>query len=99
MILVKKYIFTIYANDLYSYSVPDKPSNLSVAWVTDSMMELSWSEPLKPNGKLEGYRIFYMQNNFTDVVTVKSPTEHMKFALMNLGMFIFSFIISRFPIN
>ncbi|OXA53024.1 Tyrosine-protein phosphatase 99A [Folsomia candida] len=70
-----------------SDKVPDKPSNLSVAWVTDSMMELSWSEPLKPNGKLEGYRIFYMQNNFTDVVTVKSPTEHMKFALMNLAAY------------
>jgi len=50
-------------------------------------MELSWAPPGKPNGKLEGYRIYYMQNNFTDVVTVKQPVEHMKFALTDLGLY------------
>ncbi|CAG7827206.1 unnamed protein product, partial [Allacma fusca] len=50
-------------------------------------MELSWFEPTKPNGKLEGYRIYYMQNNFTDVVTVKETLPHMKFALQDLEAF------------
>ncbi|ODN00699.1 Tyrosine-protein phosphatase 99A [Orchesella cincta] len=64
--------------------VPEKPRNVTVTWVTDSMMELSWSEPAKPNGKIEGYRIYYMWRNFTEVETVKQPLEHMKFALSGL---------------
>ena len=62
--------------------------NVSVRWVTDSMMDLAWSRPSMPNGKLEGYRIFYMQKNFTDVVTVKPPPPNMTFALTNLGEFL-----------
>lgn len=59
--------------------------NISVRWVTDSMMDLAWALPISPNGKLEGYRIFYMQRNFTDVVTVKPPPINLTFTLHNLG--------------
>lgn len=59
--------------------------NLSIHWVTDSKMHLSWADPARPNGKLEGYRIFYMQKNFTDVVTVKPPPPNMTFSLSGLG--------------
>lgn len=66
-------------------TVPTRPENVSLLWVTDSMMELSWLEPERPNGKLEGFRIYYMQNNFTDVVTTKQTLPHMKFTLENLS--------------
>lgn len=69
----------------FALLVPEKPRNVNVTWVTDSMMELSWQEPAKPNGKIDGYRIYYMWRNFTEVKTVKQPLEHMKFAVSNLG--------------
>lgn len=73
---------------MHWFIVPEKPRNVTVTWVTDSMMELSWQEPSKPNGKIDGYRIYYMWRNFTEVETVKQPLEHMKFALSGLGKII-----------
>ncbi|XP_078047953.1 putative receptor-type tyrosine-protein phosphatase mosPTP-1 isoform X2 [Augochlora pura] len=51
---------------------PTKPLNLSSHDITSTTIELSWSEPERANGIITGYRIYYMQANYTDVQTYKT---------------------------
>lgn len=56
-------------------------------------MELSWHEPENKNGLVNGYRIFYMHSNFTDVNSLKTnnesteSTETIEFLLNNLSKY------------
>ena len=48
------------------------PLNVRAVEITNSSVRLRWSRPLRPNGRVLGYRLYHMRNNnFTDVVTVK----------------------------
>ncbi|XP_023290155.1 tyrosine-protein phosphatase 99A [Orussus abietinus] len=56
--------------------VPSRPLNLTAHGVTSSSIELSWQEPENVNGVIEGYRVYYMHSNFTDVKTHKDDKAH-----------------------
>ncbi|KAB0798293.1 hypothetical protein PPYR_09286 [Photinus pyralis] len=49
--------------------VPSKPLNITVLGVTSTSVYLSWSEPLRANGPIDGYRIYFMHANLTGVQT------------------------------
>ncbi len=67
--------------------VPSRPSNVSYSSVTNSSVLLGWQRPRHPNGLVQGYRIYYMHKNFTDVRTVREPAqqEAMQHLLDGLG--------------
>ena len=66
-------------------SVPSHPENVSTGGVTNSSVVLYWNEPVHPNGIIEGYRLYFMHKNFTDVRTIRQPTEKMEYFLTGLG--------------
>lgn len=39
--------------------------------MTSDTISLSWEEPEKANGAIEGYRVYFMYANFTDVQSLK----------------------------
>ncbi len=48
------------------------PLNVRAVWVGNDSVRLRWTRPLRPNGAVLGYRLYFMANdNFTDVVTVR----------------------------
>ena len=85
LILAEYDLFDWLIWDLCLLSVPGKPVNVSVGEVNDSSIELSWAEPLNPNGVIKGYRIYFMRKNFTDVQTVRGADPAQKFILTELG--------------
>eukprot|EP00094_Tigriopus_californicus_P012020 TCALIF_11614-PA protein Name:"Similar to Ptp99A Tyrosine-protein phosphatase 99A (Drosophila melanogaster)" AED:0.07 eAED:0.07 QI:0/0.7/0.45/0.81/1/1/11/539/1209 len=65
--------------------VPSMPLNVSMDEVTNSSLRLHWRQPSHPNGIIQGYRLYYMQTNFTDVRTVRNPRSSMDFTLNGLA--------------
>jgi len=61
------------------------PVNVSMRGVTNSSVRVLWRQPSHPNGIIQGYRLYYMQSNFTDVKTVRDPQENMNFLLEGLS--------------
>ncbi|KAJ8955434.1 hypothetical protein NQ318_003533 [Aromia moschata] len=51
------------------FAVPGKPTNLTVLDFTSSSIYLQWANPLKKNGMIEGYRVYYITNNITKPLT------------------------------
>ncbi|XP_071054817.1 putative receptor-type tyrosine-protein phosphatase mosPTP-1 isoform X3 [Onthophagus taurus] len=47
--------------------VPSKPLNVSVVDVTANSISLRWKEPDHTNGAIQGYRVYFMNGNLTDV--------------------------------
>jgi hypothetical protein len=43
------------------------------------------SQPEEVNGVITGYRLYYMHNNFTDVVTIHSSAPQMQHTLSSLS--------------
>ena len=67
-------------------AVPSMPVGVRVTHITNSSIRLNWNPPLSPNGKLLGYRLYFMKNdNFTDVVTVRMGGEKLDYTLKALG--------------
>ncbi len=60
------------------------PVNVSMREVTNTTVRVTWHRPKKPNGIIQGYRMYFMQQNFTDVETVRDPQEKMEFYLTGL---------------
>ncbi|XP_059092018.1 tyrosine-protein phosphatase 99A-like [Tigriopus californicus] len=56
---------------------PSSPRNVRLLSVTDSSFQVSWWEPARANGILQGYRIYYLHNNVTSVQTVKDNKSAM----------------------
>ena len=52
-------------------SVPTQPIEVSFYNVTNSSVLVKWSPPQHPNGIIQGYRLYYMHKNFTDVSTMR----------------------------
>ncbi|XP_043278887.1 tyrosine-protein phosphatase 99A isoform X3 [Venturia canescens] len=70
--------------------VPSKPLNLTAHGVNSTSIELSWSEPDNANGAIEGYRVYFMHSNFTDVRTQKKNEPNhpvIEFVLNKLNPF------------
>ncbi|KAF5300368.1 hypothetical protein FQR65_LT00989 [Abscondita terminalis] len=64
--------------------VPSKPLNITVLGVTSNSVYLSWFEPLHANGPIDGYRIYYMHANFTEVQTHRLQGGGSSHILYNL---------------
>lgn len=74
------------------FPVPSRPLNVTVLRVTSTSIDLSWTEPERPNGQITGYRLYYMHANYTDVKTVKpvrgtTPNPVIEFMLSDLSMY------------
>eukprot|EP00095_Tigriopus_kingsejongensis_P008769 maker-scaffold151_size306168-snap-gene-2.8 protein:Tk08769 transcript:maker-scaffold151_size306168-snap-gene-2.8-mRNA-1 annotation:"unnamed protein product" len=67
--------------------VPSMPLNVSMDEVTNASLRLHWKQPSRPNGIIQGYRLYFMQTNFTDVRTVRNPRASMAFTLSGLAPF------------
>ena len=65
--------------------VPSQPVNVSFREVTNSSVVVRWQQPNFPNGLIQGYRLYYMHKNYTEVVTVREPAEEMGYLLVGLG--------------
>ncbi len=61
------------------------PVNVSMREVSNSSVRVLWHVPSHPNGIIQGYRLYYMHQNFTDVKTVKDARESMEFVLEGLS--------------
>ncbi len=61
---------------------------MSFRGVTNSSVAVRWQRPRHPNGIVQGYRLYYVHKNFTDVQTVRDPEEDMEHTLHGLGEYI-----------
>eukprot|EP00090_Calanus_glacialis_P013507 TRINITY_DN22191_c0_g1_i1.p1 TRINITY_DN22191_c0_g1~~TRINITY_DN22191_c0_g1_i1.p1 ORF type:complete len:1215 (-),score=130.86 TRINITY_DN22191_c0_g1_i1:761-4405(-) len=64
--------------------VPSAPLNVSTHSITNSSVVVTWLEPSRPNGIIEGYRLYFMHSNFTDVRTIKETNTVMEYQLQGL---------------
>jgi receptor-type tyrosine-protein phosphatase gamma len=53
--------------------------------MTNVSAVVDWSRPSNPNGVIEGYRLYFLHGNFTDVKTIKSRDPRVDYVLTNLG--------------
>ncbi|XP_037087916.1 tyrosine-protein phosphatase 99A-like [Pollicipes pollicipes] len=67
--------------------VPEAPRQVSVVNVTDTTVTISWLAPNRPNGLIEGYRIYFTTGNFTNATWLKLPVDDMQYTLKNLEPF------------
>ena len=65
--------------------VPSAPLNVSTHSISNTSVTISWEEPSQPNGLIQGYRLYFMHDNFTDVRTIKEANKHMEYKLQGLG--------------
>ena len=65
------------------------PVNVSIREVTNTSVRVLWHRPEKPNGVIQGYRMYFMHQNFTDVRTVRDPQQKMDYHLTGLSKFPF----------
>ncbi len=63
---------------------------MSFRGVTNSSVAVRWQRPRHPNGIVQGYRLYYVHKNFTDVQTVREPEEDMEHTLQGLGECIYN---------
>ncbi|KAK0083318.1 hypothetical protein PV326_006773, partial [Microctonus aethiopoides] len=71
-------------DDNNTSKVPSTPLRLTATSINSSSIGLSWSEPQHKNGIILGYRIFYMQSNFTAAETLKKNNATIEFVLNEL---------------
>ena len=64
--------------------VPSAPLNVSTHSITNTSVTVTWLQPSQPNGLIEGYRLYFMTDNFTDVRTIKEADTLMEFKLEGL---------------
>lgn len=53
--------------------------------VTDTSIQVSWWEPARANGVLHGYRVYFLNNNFTSVQTIRDNKSAMVETLTRLS--------------
>jgi receptor-type tyrosine-protein phosphatase gamma len=68
------------------FPVPSKPQHLTVLDVSSVTITLRWTQPDKLNGAIEGYRVYYMFNNYTDMNRdkIKHVSPYITYNLTNL---------------
>nr|XP_040579012.1 tyrosine-protein phosphatase 99A-like [Lepeophtheirus salmonis] len=67
--------------------VPSMPVEVKALEILNSSITLEWSRPLRPNGIIQGYRLYYMRKNFTDVKTVRQVGPIIRYFLSGLEPF------------
>lgn len=77
----------------HASAVPSQPMNVSFRGVTNASVLVRWHQPKFPNGIIQGYRLYYMHKNYTDVQTIRDPEEEMEHNLEGLG----TSRVPRFP--
>lgn len=93
----------VFIQNGFCFIVPSKPLNLTVLAVTSDSISLRWMEPDRANGAIDGYRIYYMHANFTDVKSLKlnkGTGSHIQYTLIELSKcisFVFVFKYSLTP--
>ena len=65
--------------------VPSRPLHVTFKEVSNSTVAVHWQEPTTPNGVIAGYRIYYMHDDFTDVMTVRATEHTMYYILRGLS--------------
>ena len=71
----------------YFFPAPSRPRNIQVMSTTDTTIQISWWEPARANGVLQGYRIYMLHQNFTSVQTVRSNKSSMVETLTRLSKY------------
>ena len=66
---------------------PSRPRNIRVLGVSDTTIQISWWEPARANGVLQGYRIYMLHQNFTSVQTVRSNKSSVIETLTRLSKY------------
>ena len=56
--------------DMFHVSAPSSPRNVKVISILDTTIQLSWWEPARPNGIIQGYRLYFKHNNLTSLQPV-----------------------------
>ena len=69
----------------YPYTVPTTPMYATVHSVTNISAVVDWSMPANPNGVIEGYRLYFLHGNYTDVKTIKSRDPRVDYVLTDLS--------------
>ena len=75
----------IYFYDINYFTAPSRPRNVRILAITDTSIEISWWEPARANGVLQGYRIYMLHQNFTSVQTVRSNKSSIVETLTRLS--------------
>ena len=72
-------------DDLSPFAAPSSPRNVRLMSVTDTSLQVSWWEPARANGLLQGYRVYFLNNNFTSVQTIRDNKSAMVETLTRLS--------------
>lgn len=72
---------------VFLLTVSSKPLNLTVLGVNSDAISLRWTEPERANGAINGYRIYFMYANYTDVRNIKisKGSQYIPYTLTNLS--------------
>ncbi len=69
------------------FPAPSSPRNVRLLSVTDTSIQVSWWEPARANGVLQGYRVYFLNNNFTSVQTIRDNKSAMVETLTRLSKY------------
>ena len=64
--------------------VPSAPMYTTVHTITNTTAVVDWSRPHHPNGVIDGYRLYFLSGNLTEVKTIKSKDPRLEFRLSDL---------------
>ena len=60
-------VFSMCTTTFPKLAVPSRPVNATFSALTNSSVTVRWEKPTHPNGDIQGYRLYFMHKNFTDV--------------------------------
>jgi hypothetical protein len=66
-------------------SAPSSPRNVKLLSIMATSIQLSWWEPARPNGIIQGYRLYFKHNNLTSVQQVRQDKSAVMETLTSLG--------------
>ena len=59
----------------------------TVHTITNTSAVIDWSRPSDPNGAIEGYHLYFLSGNLTDVRTIMSKDPRIEYTLTRLSPF------------
>ena len=69
------------------FIAPSSPRNVRIISVQSTNLQTSWWEPARPNGVIQGYRLYFKQGNLTKVHQVNQNQSAMLETLTKLSKF------------
>ena len=73
---------------------PSSPRNVKILAVGATSIKPSWWEPARPNGVIQGYRLYFQQNNLTSVQEVSSNQSAVTETLTTLSKFTYFAVLN-----